>query len=73
MTRFLAAALLCALFVTPASAPNFLERVVSINVTMTKEESCIASTGSETATRLVSCLGGFSFGRRRGTFVAGAG
>jgi rare lipoprotein A (peptidoglycan hydrolase) len=43
MTRLPAAALLCALFVTPASAQNFLEGVVSINVTMTKEETCIAS------------------------------
>jgi rare lipoprotein A len=41
--RALAAALLCALFVTPASAQNFLEGVVSINVAMTKEETCIAS------------------------------
>ncbi|KAA0076110.1 septal ring lytic transglycosylase RlpA family protein [Tardiphaga sp. P9-11] len=39
----IAAALLCALFVTPASAQNFLEGVISINVTMTKEETCIAS------------------------------
>jgi rare lipoprotein A len=43
MTRLLAAALLCALIVTPAAAQNFLEGVVSINVTMTKEETCIAS------------------------------
>ncbi|UFS77238.1 septal ring lytic transglycosylase RlpA family protein [Tardiphaga sp. 37S4] len=43
MTRLPAAALLCALFVTPASAQNFLEGVVSINVTLTKEETCIAS------------------------------
>ncbi|WP_441281193.1 septal ring lytic transglycosylase RlpA family protein [Tardiphaga sp. 862_B3_N1_1] len=35
--------MLCALFVTPASAQNFLEGVVSINVTMSKEETCIAS------------------------------
>ena len=42
MTRILAAALLCA-FITPAPAQNFLEGVVSINVTMTKEKTCIAS------------------------------
>jgi rare lipoprotein A (peptidoglycan hydrolase) len=45
MTRITAtaAALLCALFVTPAAAQNFLEGVVSINVTLTREETCIAS------------------------------
>jgi rare lipoprotein A (peptidoglycan hydrolase) len=41
--RLPAAALLCALFVTPASAQNFLEGVVSINVNMTRQETCIAS------------------------------
>ncbi|SFM03020.1 hypothetical protein SAMN03159423_4925 [Bradyrhizobium sp. NFR13] len=43
MIRLFAAALLCALSTTPAAAQNFLEGVVSINVTMTKEETCIAS------------------------------
>jgi hypothetical protein len=36
-------ALPCALCVTPAAAQNFLDGVVSINVTMTKEETDIAS------------------------------
>ncbi|WP_441252668.1 septal ring lytic transglycosylase RlpA family protein [Tardiphaga sp. 71_E8_N1_1] len=36
-------ALPCALCVTPAAAQNFLEGVTSINVTMTEEETCIAS------------------------------
>ena len=36
-------ALLCAFLIAPASAQNFLEGVLSINVTMTKEETCIAS------------------------------
>lgn len=49
--RLLAAALLCALSVVPTSAqtpfqspnPNFLAGVVSIDVTMTRVETCIAS------------------------------
>ncbi|WP_441229394.1 hypothetical protein AB7828_03420 [Tardiphaga sp. 215_C5_N2_1] len=45
-----AAALLCALFVTPASAQNFLEGVVSINVTMTKKPASPASMASALAT-----------------------
>jgi rare lipoprotein A len=40
---FSACFLLCAIQTLPASAQNFLEGVVSINVTMTKEETCIAS------------------------------
>jgi rare lipoprotein A (peptidoglycan hydrolase) len=40
---FSACVLLCAFLISPASAQNFLEGVVSINVTMTKEETCIAS------------------------------
>jgi hypothetical protein len=40
---FSACASLCALFAMPASAQNILEGVVSINVTMTTEETCIAS------------------------------
>jgi rare lipoprotein A len=51
MTRLLSAcALLCALFITSAGAepfqrpnPNFLAGVVSIDVTMTKVETCTAS------------------------------
>lgn len=45
MIRFLAAALLCALFATPAYAQNFLDGVASIDVTMTRNrgETCIAS------------------------------
>lgn len=44
MIRFLAACgLLCALIAMPASAQSFLEGVVSIDVTMTKEETCVAS------------------------------
>jgi rare lipoprotein A (peptidoglycan hydrolase) len=39
----LACVLLCAFLVSPASAQNFLDGVVSINVTMTREETCIAS------------------------------
>jgi hypothetical protein len=40
---FSACALLCAFFISPAAAQNFLDGVVSINVNMTKEETCIAS------------------------------
>jgi rare lipoprotein A len=40
---FSACVLLCAIQTLPASAQNFLEGVVSINVNMTKEETCIAS------------------------------
>lgn len=40
---FSACVLLCAFFISPASAQNFLEGVVSINVTMSKEETCVAS------------------------------
>jgi hypothetical protein len=40
---FSACILLCAFFISPASAQHFLEGVISINVTMTKEETCIAS------------------------------
>ncbi|MDR6659448.1 hypothetical protein SAMN03159423_4932 [Bradyrhizobium sp. NFR13] len=43
MTHLLAAAWLCVLSVRPAAAQNFLEGVVSLNLTMTKEETCIAS------------------------------
>jgi hypothetical protein len=43
MTRLVAAALLCAFIITPAVAQNFLDGVVSINVTMRKEETCIVS------------------------------
>jgi hypothetical protein len=41
-THLLAAAWLCVLSVRPAAAQNFLEGVVSLNVTVTKEETCIA-------------------------------
>jgi rare lipoprotein A len=41
--RFFAAALLFALFAMPASAQNFLAGVRSINVTMTRDEVCVAS------------------------------
>ncbi|MGM4886310.1 hypothetical protein [Tardiphaga sp. 11_C7_N12_6] len=40
---FLACVLLCAFLISPADAQSFLDGVVSINVTMTKEETCIAS------------------------------
>jgi hypothetical protein len=39
MTHLLAAAWLCVLSVRPAAAQNFLEGVVSLNLTMTKEET----------------------------------
>jgi rare lipoprotein A len=39
----LAAALLCALFALPASAQDIFAGIRSIDVTMTKEETCIAS------------------------------
>jgi rare lipoprotein A (peptidoglycan hydrolase) len=35
--------LLCAFLISPATAQNFFEGVVSIDVTMTREETCIAS------------------------------
>jgi hypothetical protein len=40
---FSACGLLCTFLISAASAQNFLEGVVSINVTMTKEETYIAS------------------------------
>jgi rare lipoprotein A (peptidoglycan hydrolase) len=40
---FSACVLLCAILTLPASAQNFLEGVVSINVNMTREETCTAS------------------------------
>jgi hypothetical protein len=39
---FSACVLLCAFFISPASGQKFLDGVVSINVNMTKEETCIA-------------------------------
>jgi rare lipoprotein A len=41
--RFLAAAVLSALFAMPAAAQDFLAGVRSIDVTMTREETCSAS------------------------------
>jgi rare lipoprotein A len=45
MSRFFAAALLCALFTMPASAQGFLDGVISIDVTMrrSRSEICTAS------------------------------
>jgi rare lipoprotein A (peptidoglycan hydrolase) len=43
MIRLFAAALLCALSTMPAAAQDIFAGVRSINVTMTKEETCIAS------------------------------
>lgn len=43
MIRIFAAALLCALSTMPAAAQDIFAGVRSINVTMTKEESCTAS------------------------------
>jgi rare lipoprotein A len=43
MIRILAAALLCALFTMPASAQDIFAGIRSIEVTMTREETCIAS------------------------------
>lgn len=44
MIRFAAAyTLLCALFTVPASAQDIFAGVRSINVTMTRVETCVAS------------------------------